>query len=493
MTDQLTLTCSFAIEPDDLEAAAPKRLISGIAAPWDTVTTDSRGTQFMLLKGALPTDGPAPKLVMHHDVTQPVGVVTDRQVTDAGMQFTARISATALGNEALTLAADGVFDAVSIGATPIDYVWQDGVMVVAKAAWNELSMVTFGAFAEAKITQVAASLEANEPEPQEPQPESETPVEDTIATSPLILSASPVQSLSPAEYLAAAAAGNYDRISAAAAQQGTSDTPGVLPDSYVGTVYNNLRNYRPFLTAIGVLGMPQNGAAFNRRKITQHVAIGTQAAQFDELTSQKMTISKITVNKTTVGGYVDLSEQEVDWTDPSALNIVLDDLARVYAKQTETLACSNLVSGATVTHNIVDFADGNEVLDALYDGAATINAAIDELPTHLFVSADMWATLGKSRRGTAGERLFENVGPMNAAGVMNPGSFQISGLGLNVVVSPRFAAATCILGNLVGFEAYEQNKGSIRVDQPATLSTRLAWRGYFATAVIDANAFLKFT
>jgi phage head maturation protease len=78
---------------------------------------------------------------MYHDSTQPVGIVTARQDTDAGMLFQAKISTTAAGDEALTLAMDGVLDAVSVGVNPTDYRFNDdGVMVVKAADWIELSL-----------------------------------------------------------------------------------------------------------------------------------------------------------------------------------------------------------------------------------------------------------------------------------------------------------------------------------------------------------------
>jgi hypothetical protein len=75
---------------------------------------------------------------------------------------------------------------------------------------------------------------------------------------------------------------------------------------------------------------------------------------------------------------------------------------------------------------------------------------------------------------------------------MTPGSFEIAGLGLRAIVSNKFAAGTMIVGNPVGIELYEQNKGTIRADQPANASVRLAVRGYFSSLVIEPGAFVKF-
>jgi uncharacterized protein len=136
----------------------PSRSISGVAVTYDETATVSDGTQVRFLQGSLPVTGRDPKLYMQHDSNQIVGKVVERVDTAQGMMFTAKISATRLGDEALTLANDGVIDAVSVGVTPTKFSYdEEGVMIVEAANWSELSLVSEGAFAGAVITDVAAS------------------------------------------------------------------------------------------------------------------------------------------------------------------------------------------------------------------------------------------------------------------------------------------------------------------------------------------------
>ncbi len=100
--------------------------------------------------------------MQYHDSTKPIGIVTERVETPEGVMFAARISATRAGDESLTLAQDGVLDSVSVGATPTEWTMVDGVMHVTAAVWSELSMVSEGAFADAKIHQIAAQSEPPE-------------------------------------------------------------------------------------------------------------------------------------------------------------------------------------------------------------------------------------------------------------------------------------------------------------------------------------------
>ena len=136
----------------------PSRSISGVAVTYDETATVNDGTKVRFLQGSLPVTGRDPKLFMQHDSNQIVGKVVERVDTPQGMMFTAKISATRLGDEALTLANDGVIDAVSVGVTPTKFSYdEEGVMIVESALWSELSLVSEGAFSGAIITEVAAS------------------------------------------------------------------------------------------------------------------------------------------------------------------------------------------------------------------------------------------------------------------------------------------------------------------------------------------------
>ncbi len=117
------------------------RTITGIAVPYN-VTANASGTEVMFLRGSLPVEGKAPKLYMQHDASQAIGLVTERDDDEENMYFAAKVSATALGDEALILAADGVLDSVSVGVNPTRFSYNEaGVMVVEAADWLELSLV----------------------------------------------------------------------------------------------------------------------------------------------------------------------------------------------------------------------------------------------------------------------------------------------------------------------------------------------------------------
>lgn len=323
--------------------------------------------------------------------------------------------------------------------------------------------------------------------------------EATIPTQPMLYAAKP-ELPTAVEYLSAMFKGGHDwdrvqkAVRAAAPEIGTADTPGILPTPILGPVYNNFLGIRPVVDAIGVRAMPGGGKVFIRPEVTTHTSIAEQAAEFDTLQSGTLVVTDNQVTKKTYGGYVQLSEQDLDWTDPAVLSIVLDDLARVYAQQTDNAAADALVAGATNTTNftVANIADPNEWVSWMYLAAeAIVGASNGNLPTHLFLSPNMWRSIGKLV-DSQDRPLFPQVGPMNAYGQMSPGSYNDAVIfGLRVVVDRNFADDTVIIGEPSGYELFEQQKGAITTDNPSELSRTLAFRGYFATLMIDPSKFRK--
>jgi hypothetical protein len=153
------------------------------------------------------------------------------------------------------------------------------------------------------------------------------------------------------------------------------------------------------------------------------------------------------------------------------------------------------LTGTTQTTGNVAPADPADWVAKIYACANTILSAGNYLPDHLFVSGDVFAQLG-SLSDTSDRPLFPQVGPMNAFGSMNAASRESTVFGLRLVVDTNFAAKTTIVGAAAtgAFRCYEQQKGAIVADIGAgasTLSRDVAFRGYFAPIMVDANQFMK--
>jgi HK97 family phage prohead protease len=498
MMIRLTAENTFVLAED----GESPRSISGVAVPWDTEATVSDGTRVKFERGALPVTGKKPKLLKYHDSEQPVGVVTGRLDSEEGMLFTARISATSEGNDMLELIKDEAVDSVSVGVDVIDATYDDnGTMIIKKANWVELSLVTAPAFKGAMITEVAAT---------EPQEETTTMSEVKVeapaevpapAPAPQMLFAAPRAEFklpSAAEYISKLIKGGSEaqqflaNIRAAAPDVVTTDTPGILPEPIVGPVYNNFRGLRPVVDAIGVKAMPGGGKVFRRPEVTTHTTIGASNGENANLDQGTFVVSNNNVTKNVYGGYVRLSEEDMDWTEPEVLGLLVDDMARIYANETDDVAADALLAGTSQTEVLANTNDAAEWISFIYNAATDIlSASNGNLPTHLFLSPNYFAHLG-SLVDDAGRPLFPNIGPMNALGTVSAASTAMNAFGLTVVVDRNFATGTAIVGHPDGFEIFEQQKGAIQVEAAdGSLSRYIKFRGYFATLMIDASKFVK--
>jgi HK97 family phage prohead protease/HK97 family phage major capsid protein len=480
------------------EEGESPRSISGVAVPWNTEATVSDGTRVRFERGSLPITGKKPKLLKYHDSEQPVGVVTGRLDSEEGMLFTARISATSEGNDMLELIKDEAVDSVSVGVDVVDASYDDnGTMVIKKANWVELSLVTAPAFKGAMITEVAAT------EPQEETTTmSEVKVEASVeapAPAPQMLFAAPKKEFvmpTAGEYISklcqggAVAAEFLANLKAAAPDVVTTDTPGLLPTPILGPVYNNLIGRRPVIDAIGARAMPGGGKVFSRPKVTTHTTIGASNGENQPLDAGTFVVAKENVTKAVYGGYVKLSEEDIDWSEPEVLGALVDDMSREYGKQTEDAVEAALKAGITTTRAAFDTTDPAEWAAWIYGASQTILNASTHLPTHLFASPSFWGALGQLS-DTADRPLFPQVGPMNAFGNVAPGTLSANAFGLSVVVCP-YESDFLAIGAADGFEIYEQQKGAIQVEATdGSLSRIIKFRGYLATLMLDASKFVE--
>jgi hypothetical protein len=387
-------------------------------------------------------------------------------------------------------------------------------MIIEAAQWQELSLVPFGAFAGASVDRVAASIHQqpdevelnSEQEPVEENNEMSNPVETpaVIEAAPMAqpLYAQPRNFKLPtaSEFIAASLQGGgvlaemNARIQAAAPNITTADTPGILPEIITGTVYDGLNPIRPFVSAIGAKAMPQSGATFRRPVITVRPTVTQQpTGQLNPLDPSTVTVANNNVNKLTFGTYVTMSEQDLDWTDPASINIVLNQLAIAYGQATDNYAVDTCHAAITQTSSVADTSDPQDWIAAIYEGARQISANSNYLPTHMVVTPGTWAALGSLVDSTK-RPVFPQIGAMNAPGELSANSWNGNPLGLVLVVDKNTPGSFMghAAGPAAGFEFYEQQKGAISVDVPSTLGRTIAYRGYAAAFMADATKFVKF-
>jgi len=275
----------------------------------------------------------------------------------------------------------------------------------------------------------------------------------------------------------------------AAAHQTTADNPGLLPAPILGPVINFIDASRPLVGALGPKQIPSN--AFSRPRVTQHTAVAAQSAEKAELTSQKMIIGKVPITPVTLGGYVNVSRQDLDWTSPGIMDIVVGDLAAQYAILTEKTAVQAFYTGATAGGTIPATPSGDVVAGQLWAAAASVYTATKGQGRLIAVaSPDVLGLIGP---------LFAPVNPTNAqSSGFNASDFG-QGLvgsvgGIPIYVSSGFAAAKSLLVlSTAAAEVYEDRLGSLSVVEPSVLGVQVAYAGYFAQVIIEATGIIKVT
>ena len=504
-----------------------ERRIDAIAVPYNVFATVSGGQEVMFKPGSLPVDGKAPRVFMYHDSTKPVGIVAERVDTDEAMLASMKISRTELGNEALVLAADGVMD-VSVGVNPLEFTEdKQGRITVTKAEWLELSLVPIPAFAGATITEVAA--QASDPDENETETTEETEVEATPNNPEVVEAAAVVPTAalpaqpkraprmpSAPEYLAAMHMGgdtfrkvneqyrefvkaNQTVLEAAAGDTLTSDTPGLLPVPVAGTVFQDINPVRPFITAIGARAFPDGGNSktFIRPTWTTHTSVSEQASELTGASATTPVIASNVVTKKTFAGQVTLSVQDIDFTSPAALAIILQDLAAEYAIETDNFAVDAFVTGAysagTWDGTVEDF------INDIYLAAQNIaGSGRNYYPTHLLVGIDTWKKIG-SLVDQDKRPVFPYIGQANLLGTNTIGGGNVtdwsmmSPLGLQLIVDTNVAAKTMVVFNARAAEYYEQIRGLMSVEVPSTLGRTFSYYGYGAFFLANNEFAQKFT
>jgi hypothetical protein len=506
-------------------AASGRREITAVAVPWNEFATVSDGTEVSFLPGSLPVDGKPPRVFMYHDASKPVGIVAERVDTGTEMLASMRISKTLLGDEALVLAADGVMD-VSVGVNPIEFEYDDdGRMIVSKGEWLELSLVPIPAFAGATITDVAASAATGPDTQTAKESTKENEVEATPAQAEVVeaaavptapLPAQPKRKFdlpTPGEYLAAmhiggetfrnvaAAARDYmtskqTALQAAAGDVLTTDTPGLLPVPVVAPVFEDLNYIRPVVAAIGARAMPDGGnqKTFIRPTWTTHPSVAAQSPELSAVSATTPVIASNVVQKTTLAGQVTLSVQDMDFTSPGAMSIILTNLAQTYLLASDNVAADAITTGASASGSTWTFntVDPSSLFLALYDAAYDILNATNFLPDHIFVDPSTWKLMGQQMDADK-RSVFPYAGAAGLMGVNAAGSANITQLntfnpfGLNLVADRNFAANTMVVARGSAIEFYEQIRGIMSVEAPATLGRTFSYYGYVATFIADAD------
>lgn len=268
------------------------------------------------------------------------------------------------------------------------------------------------------------------------------------------------------------------QLDRALAEQATSDNAGVLPEPIIGELVKLADSRRPVFAALTSRPMPRSSKTFTRPRITQRVNVAEQDGEFDEPATRKMTIVGDSVTKQTFAGALRLSQQDIDWTDPAILNIVLTDFVDYYAEVTEGEAC-DFLEGLPILADIAVDDSGHSpytttnagtIVSSFTTGAVDVYTKCKRMPTHIFLDLASAATLAGTTTGDYNRTVMAMVREALNELEINP----------TFVVGPQLAANTRILAAGSLLESYEQRNGLLQAVKPEAIATDIAYYGYVA-------------
>lgn len=163
MTDLLSRTLAHA----DMQVRGDGRTVFGLAVPFDRVARvdDGRGPydevfRYGAFAKTIREGAQRVKFLGHHNRTaNPLGRAMSLQEDTAGLVGEFRVSKTQAGDEALELVRDGALDAFSVGFAGVkERKGTRGLVERLEVKLREVSLVAFGAYADALVGGVRAQL-----------------------------------------------------------------------------------------------------------------------------------------------------------------------------------------------------------------------------------------------------------------------------------------------------------------------------------------------
>jgi HK97 family phage prohead protease len=405
------------------------------------------------------------KLLLEHDRTRPIGKLSSYEITDVGITASFRIAGTIAGDDSLLEAAEGLRDGFSVGIKLDEWENVDGAMVISSSQMIETSLVTDPAIDSARVTEVAAAdTEVSESKDSDIKPEGEDLVSETVsesvtteaveaAKSEVTVSASaPVMYSAPrvnlnvtagqvAKAQLAASRGDSDaRDLIASLQVATvAENTGMVPPNYLRDVIGIIDSSRPFIDSIERAALPASGMKIFTPKLgTQATVALTAEGDTFSSTDTSVTFQEDNVVKFAGAGRLDV--ELVDRSDPSFLDLYIQELAASYAQKTDAYAAKIAADGA-------DSSTGATIYKSIADGIADSYGVMRFTPNRLlvapsggYVNIDYANLLGAV--DGSGRPLFAAAAVQNAAGLISQGSTQGTVAGLQLVVDPNYTGNT---------------------------------------------------
>lgn len=258
------------------------------------------------------------------------------------------------------------------------------------------------------------------------------------------------------------------------------DLGGIMTDAVRGPIIDPYPSGMPFASALG-LQESADALHWKRPRIVDPNfltgGVGPQGSgatlgfEKAELPSKKFDVTADLVALTTVGGYLNVSQQLLSFV-AGALDTIVGHMNKRLAYAIDLMLISEMQES---TGHVALAADANAatVLAAIYNASAAVYTSTGALAEWIVMGPLGYARIG-GLVDLAGRPLFPTLGPVNAPGTANAATFVGSVAGLRVVVTPALTDATFWVGNSLTIEGAIYRFPVMEAVEPSVLGRQIA-------------------
>ena len=535
-TALMILTFSGNIEAVD---SGDRRTISGKIAPYGEIGYTSAG-KVVFAEGSISAPEPSRvKLLMSHDNSKPVGRMQSITSAKDGLYASFKVSASSRGSDAILLAQEQLMDGLSVGVEVTASEPKKDYLLVTAATLREVSLVESAAFASAAVQKIAAAAGFMPVDAAMSQStkvtttntvinttttETETESEAAVTTAPdqsapeavdateqaaptveaarkIILPSAlnsqrvrtPIVNMATyTEHKIKAALGNDDsKLYVTAADDSFSTNPAFNPTQYLSEFPTNTRFGTPAIDACSRGVLPTNGMTINVPSLVTSAGgqsgvapVVTVEAEAGAVQNTGMVTEYLSGTVSKYSGMNTISIELLERSDPNFYAELTTQLQNAYLKTLDTTVLAALVTAGTVA-TTAQAATSAGIIGYTSEAARLVYEATGYFANNYIANGSQWQLLLGASDST-GRPIYSASQPMNAGGLVQPGSIRGNVLGLDLYVDKNFAATTTVDDSAIilapeAFTVYQSPQAYMSVNVVSNLQVQVAIYGYMAT------------
>jgi hypothetical protein len=228
-----------------------------------------------------------------------------------------------------------------------------------------------------------------------------------------------------------------------------------------------------------------------RPHIGQHADVGPHTEK-GPVASQEFKLDLVKIPLESYAGGVDVSWELANRSSPKALDVIFEDLTRVYARKSDEGAWGGVAANITAS---VAWDGSAETLAAAMAAAAVMVATNSEesvWPDTAWLGTAAYGALAGLTDGN-GRPLFPFLAAANAYGTADAAGNISTVMGLRPVVDTQIPPATFVVGNSEEVEFYETPGAPVQLSvvDVGVAGYNVGVIGMWACAAVDVGAFVN--